>query len=84
MCFGGRSHRQSIIEGVLRVNRIWSQSIAIPISVAIVVGAVIVGIGETYLALGDYAIYLAIVLMFGIAGVAAYFSTQSENRGRLK
>lgn len=60
------------------MKNIWGQSIAIPILVAVVVLGLITGIGEIYLKLGDNAIYLAVVLMFAIAGAAAYFSRQSE------
>lgn len=60
------------------MKNIWSQSIAIPILVAVVVLGLITGIGEIYLKLGDNAIYLAIALMVIIAGSAAYFSRQSE------
>jgi hypothetical protein len=61
------------------VKNIWGQSIAIPIGVAIVVAAAIVGIGEIYLQLGDSALYLAIVLMFAIVGVAAFVTRQTES-----
>ena len=60
------------------MKNIWSQSIAIPIGVAIVVGAAIVAIGEAYLAVGESAIYIAVALMFGITVVAAYYSRQAE------
>ncbi|MGA7671523.1 MAG: hypothetical protein WBW04_13940 [Nitrolancea sp.] len=66
------------------MKNIWSQSIAIPIGVAIVVGAAIVGIGEAYLTLGDFAIFLAIVLMFGIVAVAALYSQQAEREPETK
>ena len=58
---------------------IWGQSIMIPIGVAIVVAAAIVGIGEAYLQLGESAIYLAIALMIVITGVAAYTSSRPEH-----
>ena len=58
---------------------IWGQSIMIPIGVAIVVAAAIVGIGEAYLQLGESAIYLAIALMVVITGVAAYTSSRPEH-----
>ena len=61
---------------------IWGQSIMIPIGVAIVVAAAIVGIGEAYLQLGNSAIYLAIGLMIVITGVAAYTSSRPEHAGR--
>ncbi len=60
------------------MKSIWSQSIAIPIGVALVVGAAIVAIGEAYLAVGESAIYIAVALMFGITVVAAYYSRQAE------
>jgi len=66
------------------VKNIWSQSIAIPIGVAIVVGAAIVAIGKSYLALGDNAIYLASLLMFGIIIIAALYSRQAEREPEAK
>ena len=57
---------------------IWRQSFFIPIAVAIVVGAGIVGVGELYLSVGESAIYIAVVLMFGIAAAAAYFTRETE------
>ncbi len=62
------------------MKSIWGQSIAIPIGVAIVVGAFIVAIGEAYLALGDSAIFLAAVLMFGIVAAAAILTRQPGNQ----
>jgi hypothetical protein len=62
------------------VKNIWVPSIAIPIGVAIVVAVAIIAIGEVYLQLGDGAIILAIILMFVIAGAAAYFSGQTEKK----
>ncbi len=70
--------RSQVVEGVSGVKNIWEQSIAIPIGVAIAVAAGIVAIGEAYLALGDAAIILAVVLMFGIVVAAAYFSSRPE------
>ena len=52
----------------------------IPIGVAIVVAAAIVGIGEAYLQLGESAIYLAIALMIVITGAAAYFSRETGDQ----
>ncbi len=62
------------------MNKIWEQSVTIPIAVAIVVAACIVGIGEAYLALGTAAIYLAMGLMFIIVVVAAYLSRLAERQ----
>ncbi len=60
------------------MKNIWSQSIAIPIGVALVVGAAIVAIGEAYLSVGESAIYIAVALMFVITVAAAYYSRQAE------
>jgi len=73
------SHR--IIEGESRVKNIWAQSLLIPVCVAIVVAIGIVGIGETYLALGDGAIFLALPLMFIIMIVAALLTKRTETDG---
>jgi hypothetical protein len=60
------------------VKNPWVASIVIPIVVIVIVAAVIVGVGELYLALGETpAIIAAIVLMVLIAGLAAIFSMRT-------
>lgn len=66
------------------MKSILGQSIAIPIGVAIVVAAAIVGIGEAYLALGNNAIVLAVVLMFAIVAAAAFFSRETTSQNKPK
>jgi len=60
------------------VKSIWLSSLLLPVCVAIVVGACIVGIGELYLALGDAAIFAALPLMFIIVIVAAILAQRTE------
>jgi hypothetical protein len=60
------------------VKSTWLSSLLIPVCVAIVVGACIVGIGEFYLALGDSALFAALPLMFIIVIVAAVLASRTE------
>ena len=80
--FSRLAEQQTEVE--LLGKSIWRQSIVIPIAVAIVLAACIVAIGESYLSLGNAAIYLAMGLMLIIVIVAAYASGQSENQGEHK
>ena len=64
------------------MKSIWAQSILIPVCVAVVVAAGIVGIGEFYLALGDAAIFAALPLMFIIVIVAALLAHRTETDGK--
>ena len=64
------------------MKSIWTQSLLIPVCVAIVVAVAIVAIGEIYLALGDGAIFLALPLMFAIVIVAAVLAHRTETDGK--
>lgn len=62
-------------------KNLWLSAIAIPLGVAAVVAAGIIGVGELYLAIhGTGAIIAAIALMFVIIAIAAFVAARSERQ----
>jgi hypothetical protein len=64
------------------VKSFWASSFLIPVGVSVVVAAGIVAVGETYLALGKDAIFLALFLMCAIVIVAAVLGQRTETNGK--
>ena len=59
------------------MKNLWAVAIGIPLIIIVIEAAIIVGVGELYLAIGETpAIIAAIVLMCAITAAAALFTSR--------